>query len=71
VEPILAAHGFTAAPSTPTSTAAHPIRRIDYIACDEAFGIGATRVHVPLVSDHRPIVADLIVVRRAPDRPSE
>jgi endonuclease/exonuclease/phosphatase family metal-dependent hydrolase len=61
VDPILAAHGFAAAPSTPTSTAAHPTRRIDYIACDAGFRVVATRVHAPLVSDHRPLVVDLAV----------
>jgi endonuclease/exonuclease/phosphatase family metal-dependent hydrolase len=61
VEPILAARGFTAAPSGPTSPANAPRRRIDYIAVDGGLRIAGSRVHAPLVGDHCPVVADLVL----------
>lgn len=60
VEPILARYGLHAAPSGPTFPAAQPARRIDWIAVDGA-GVHDTRVHRPVVSDHCPLVADLVL----------
>jgi endonuclease/exonuclease/phosphatase family metal-dependent hydrolase len=61
VEPLLAQFGFAAGDGGPTSPAANPRRRIDWLACDAGLRVSATRVHAPLVSDHCPVVADLVV----------
>jgi endonuclease/exonuclease/phosphatase family metal-dependent hydrolase len=65
VEPLLAARGFTAAPSGPTSPAHEPRRRIDWIAVDAGLAVLGSRLHQPIVGDHCPLVAD-IAVRPAP-----
>ncbi|MEV6104338.1 endonuclease/exonuclease/phosphatase family protein [Streptomyces sp. NPDC051940] len=58
-------HLTDAAPPAPgyTYPAAAPVRRIDYVTV--AGGIGVLGAHVPqtLASDHRPVVADLLVRR--------
>jgi endonuclease/exonuclease/phosphatase family metal-dependent hydrolase len=61
VEPILAARGFRAAGSGPTFPARGPRRRIDYIAAGPGLRIGPARLHAALVSDHLPVVADVVV----------
>jgi endonuclease/exonuclease/phosphatase family metal-dependent hydrolase len=62
VEPLLAARGFTAAPSGPTFPAGAPRNRIDWIAVDAGLRVVGARLHNPVVGDHRPLVADLAVV---------
>jgi endonuclease/exonuclease/phosphatase family metal-dependent hydrolase len=59
-EPILAEHGFTPAVTGNTFPAREPRMRIDWIASDT---LPFSSVEVPDVrsSDHRPIVADLVV----------
>ena len=61
VQPLLAARGFTAAPSGPTSPAHAPRRRIDWIAVDAGLVVLASRLHQPIVGDHCPLVADIAV----------
>lgn len=60
VEPILAEYGLRAAPSGPTHPAERPQRRIDWIAVDDA-RVHDTRVQQPVVSDHCPLIADLVL----------
>ena len=62
VEPLLAARGFTAAPSGPTFPASAPRRRIDWIAVDGGLRVVGARRHDPVVGDHCPLSADLAVV---------
>jgi endonuclease/exonuclease/phosphatase family metal-dependent hydrolase len=59
VEPLLTEHGFVAAPSGPTAPARAPRRRIDWIAVDAGLHVVGSRLHLPLVSDHLPVSADL------------
>ena len=58
VEPLLAARGFTAAPSGPTFPAGAPRRRIDWIAVDGGLRVVGARRHDPVVGDHCPLSAD-------------
>jgi len=59
VEPLLGAHGYTAAPSGPTSPARAPRRRIDWIAATSDLELAHVMVPEPVVSDHRPVVAEM------------
>lgn len=59
VAPALAARGFLPAETGPTFPVDDPRRRIDWIAVDGALEPARAAVGRPLVSDHRPIVADL------------
>jgi endonuclease/exonuclease/phosphatase family metal-dependent hydrolase len=61
VEPILEAAGFEPADSGPTHPAHDPRTRIDWIAVDGGARIAATQLHRPLVGDHRPVVADVVL----------
>jgi endonuclease/exonuclease/phosphatase family metal-dependent hydrolase len=58
-EPVLAAGGLTRAPSGATFPAREPRHRIDYVSFA---GLAVERVEVAkaVVSDHRPLVADLV-----------
>jgi endonuclease/exonuclease/phosphatase family metal-dependent hydrolase len=62
VEPLLAARGFTPAPSGPTFPAGAPRKRIDWIAVDAGLRVVGARRHEPVVGDHCPLSADLAVV---------
>lgn len=65
VEPALAGHGLTPAPSGPTFPAREPRRRIDWIAAGAGLAVGPARVHRPLAGDHCPVVCDLAFADRA------
>jgi endonuclease/exonuclease/phosphatase family metal-dependent hydrolase len=57
-EPVVTARGFTVAPSGPTFPARVPRIRIDYVAV-AGLAIEAVEVAEAVVSDHRPLVAEL------------
>ena len=60
VAEILGPHGFTIAGGPNSSDVDQPRRRIDHIAVRGAT-IGAVRVPRPPVSDHRPVIADIVI----------
>jgi endonuclease/exonuclease/phosphatase family metal-dependent hydrolase len=51
-----------------TYPATQPDRRIDYILTSTHFSVRSVRVPVTRASDHRPVVAELVLARKAGDR---
>ena len=51
-----------------TYPASEPLRRIDYILASEHFVARSGRVPATFASDHRPVVADLVLARVSGDR---
>ncbi|MDZ4827045.1 MAG: endonuclease/exonuclease/phosphatase family protein [Actinomycetota bacterium] len=62
VEPELSRRGYRPAETGPTFPATNPRTRIDWIAVEGDLEIVRTSVPQPLISDHRPVVADVEVV---------
>jgi endonuclease/exonuclease/phosphatase family metal-dependent hydrolase len=54
---------LAAAPSGPTYPAAAPVKRIDYVTVSAGVEVRRSTAPETLVSDHRPVVADLVVRR--------
>ncbi|MFF3767294.1 endonuclease/exonuclease/phosphatase family protein [Streptomyces sp. NPDC001922] len=50
----------------PTYPAGAPVRRIDYVTVSDGIGVRGAAVAGTIASDHRPVVADLVVRREPP-----